>query len=346
MPQRPFDLLAVVLVFGHCLPLMVRRRAPALSLMLVSCMFFAYQSLGYRPTFATIALYIAQFSAGVHQVRHRRATEAAWTAGYVALAVCLVALGSPSPPIEHVQFFALPAGCWLLGAWARTRLHDQALRQEREMESAMLEEREHIARELHDVVTHHVTAMVMQADATLYVPPGDRPKIEAALTAIGGTGRRALADLRDLLGVLSPGHDTETAPRIPTAGRFGELVVQTRLAGQPVEFVEDGQPYEISGIAELAAYRVLQEALTNALKHAPGRRTVVHISYAAPNRVTIEVTTEGSAAPPGRAHIPSGRGLTGLRQRVRLAGGELATRRGEDGGFLLLATLPTGADAA
>jgi signal transduction histidine kinase len=347
-PQRAFGLLATLLVLGHCLPLLVRTRAPALCLALVSAAFVAYQCLGYRPTAATIPLYGALYSAGRHQVRRRQATAAAWTAGYAALTGCLIALGAPDPPITAVEFLALPAGCWLLGSLARTRLHQQARLQRHSMAAAMREERERIARDLHDVVTHHVTAMVMQADATHYVAPEDRTKIEAGLAAIGGAGRRALADLRELLGLLSPGHDAESAPRAPTAGLFSDLVAQTRLAGQPVDLVEDGPARVIDGITALAAYRVVQEALTNALKHAPGRRTVVRLTWSVPDQVTVGVTTAGGGYASARAPrtLPSGRGLAGLRQRVLLAGGELTTRHEADGGFVVRARLPIRADAS
>jgi signal transduction histidine kinase len=150
--------------------------------------------------------------------------------------------------------------------------------------------------------------------------------------------------------VLSPGHDAKTVPRTPTAGDFGDLVEQTRLAGQPIDFIEDGEPHGIDGIVELAAYRVVQEALTNALKHAPGRRTVVRISYVVPDQVAVEVTTGGSGEGPSPARgsrlAPSGRGLAGLQRRVFLAGGELSTHEEPDGGFVLRARLPIRPDAA
>lgn len=347
--QRPFGALATLLVLGQSLPLLVRTRAPALCLAVISASFFAYQCLAYRPTAATIALYIALYSAGLHQVRRRTVTAVVWTAGYVVLTGCLIGLGAPDPPIVAIEFFALPAGCWLVGTLARSRLREQERQQRQSMEAAMREEREHIARELHDVVTHHVTAMVMQADATLYVPPGDRTKIEEGLTAVGGIGRRALADLREMLGLLSPRHDGESAPRTPTAGLFSDLVAQTRLAGQPVDLVQDGPGRVVDGMVALAAYRVVQEALTNALKHAPGRKTVVRLTWSVPEQMTVDVTTDGGAGEaPARGPwpVPSGRGLAGLRQRVDLAGGELTTRQEEDGRFVLRARFPIKADAS
>jgi signal transduction histidine kinase len=342
--QRPFGPLAAALVLAHCLPLLVRRRAPWLCLLLVSAAFFAYQCLGFRPTFASAALYLALFSAGVHQARFRRTTAVAWLVGYAALSAFLMALDAPDPAVVYVEFLPLPAGCWVLGTWARSRLGDQERRQRLDLEAAVREEREHIARELHDVVTHHVTAMVMQADAMRYVPADDRPKVDTGLVAIGGTGRRALADLRELLGVLSPGHDADPAPRAPTAVVFGELVERVRLAGQPVDLREVGTPPAVRDVVRLAAHRVVQEGLTNALKHAPGRRTVVGVSYAVPEEMTVEVTTEGSGAV---AAVPApGRGLTGLRERVRLAGGELTTSLDENGGFVVRARLPLGTEVA
>ncbi|PRY35583.1 signal transduction histidine kinase [Umezawaea tangerina] len=337
-PQRPFGPLAAALVLAHCLPLLVRNRAPAWCLLLVSTAFFAYQCLGFRPTFATIALYVALFGAGVHQVRARRVTAAAWVVGYAALSASLIALGAPVRLVECFEYAALPFGCWLMGAWARTRFVEQQRRQHLDLEAAMRAERERIARELHDVVTHHVTAMVMQADAMRYVPADDRTKVDTGLAAIGGTGRRALGDLRELLGVISPRHDAEPAPRAPTAGSFGELVEQTRLAGQPVDLVEDGPAREVDDAVALAAYRVVQEGLTNALKHAPGRRTVVRVSNTVPDGLAVEVTTDGAAD--AVTTSSPGRGLTGLRERVRSAGGELTTRHAEDGGFVVSARLP------
>ena len=207
-------------------------------------------------------------------------------------------------------------------------------------------ERERIARELHDVVTHHVTAMVVQADATPYLLDGDRGLVEANLSSISDTGRRALGDLRELLNVLSPAHDRPSAPRGPTAGKLQELVEQTRTVGQPVELIEDWDPDLLEDGVDLTAYRVVQEALTNALKHAPGRRTVVHVRRDAPDRVVVEVTTDGPGAgvatvlARARPAVPSGRGLDGLRRRVAMAGGELAVGPEADGRWVVRATLP------
>jgi signal transduction histidine kinase len=337
VPQRPFDVLAVVLVFGHSLPLLLRTRAPAVSLLLVSAAFSAYQCLGYRPTFATCALYVALYSVGSHQRVRRRLTVVLWSGGFAVLALALTLLGSPNRPHEYAEFFATPAACWLAGTLTRRRLDEQAGEEQHRLDAAMREERDRIARDLHDVVTHHVTAMVMQADATRYVPHDDRGGIEKGLSAIGDTGRRALADLRHLLGVLSPGHDTAPAPRSPAIGRLHDLVERVRSAGQPVELIESGPHRRIGDAAELTAYRVVQEALTNALKYAPGRTTTVRFSSAIPGQLAVEVTTAGPAS--GALAPAGGRGLAGLRQRVAQTGGQMDSYLREDGGFVVSATL-------
>ncbi len=141
-----------------------------------------------------------------------------------------------------------------------------------------------------------------------------------------------------LLDVLNPDHGTE--PRTPSVGELHTLVEQTRQAGQPVEFTQQGSPAEVTGGAELAAYRVVQEALTNALKHAHGRPTAVHVHHG-DREITVEISTDGPGA---RAAGPggSGRGLAGLRERVTVLGGEFDAQRRADDGFVVRARIPTG----
>jgi signal transduction histidine kinase len=218
----------------------------------------------------------------------------------------------------------------------------QAERQRRAEEAARVAERAGIARELHDVVTHHVTAMVVQAEAARYLT--DQPEqAEASLKAIAGTGRQALTELRHLLGVLDPGHRSPSAAgadRAPLRGRIGDLVGQVRAAGQPVELHEQGVAREEPGAAELAAYRVVQEGLTNALKYAPGVQTAVHVRHSA-DVIDVDVVND---APAGAARITrgSGRGLAGLRERVVVLGGELSAGPRPDGGYTVHASIPTG----
>lgn len=349
LASRPDDAWAVFLTLGQCLPLSVRRRLPAVCMVLVAGCFAAYQCLGYRADFASVGLFPALYSAGAHAGRVRHGLVTAVTAGYLALAVTLHTLGSPERPLDYCTFYVALLACWGAGAWVRGRQAAEAERRREDARLAIAQERARIAWELHDVVTHHVTAIVVQADAAQHLVATAPDRVVNSLTAISGTGRQSLAELRHLLGVLDTpagavGHPTAAdgapgADRAPTLGRFRDLVERTRLAGQPVELLEDGEPASMAAGPELAAYRVVQEALTNAVKHASGRRTVVRVRYG--EEIRIDVTTDGPVVAP--AVFTAGRGLTGLRERVRTCGGELTAGGLPGGGFGVHARMPAGA---
>jgi signal transduction histidine kinase len=238
LPTRPFDALTVVAIALQCLPLAVRRRWPAACLALVSLGFAVDQLRGYH-LFAGTALPIALLSAGAHLERHRRATAVLLSVAYVPLAVALDRLGSAEGPDEFVTFYLALTVVWGIGAWLRSTRAAEAERRRRVAEATRAAERARIARELHDVVTHHVTAMVVQAEAARYLTAAP-DRLEATLSAVTDTGRRAISDLRHLLDLLNPDHDT--AVRTPSVGELHTLVEQTRRAGQPVEFTEEGRP--------------------------------------------------------------------------------------------------------
>ncbi|WP_369228088.1 sensor histidine kinase [Streptomyces sp. R39] len=341
VPTRPTDLLAVVAILLECLPLVVRRRWPAVTLALVTCGFAVDELRGYH-TFATTALPIALLSAGSHLERHRRTCVVVLSVAYVPLAVALSRLGTGESPQEFVTFYLALVLAWGAGAWLRSTRAAEADRRRRVAEDTRTAERTRIARELHDVVTHHVTAMVVQAEAARYLTAAP-DRLDQALTAVTDTGRRAITDLRHLLDLLNPDHGTGTAtdtaePRTPPVGRLLTLVEQTRRAGQPVEFTEEGTPAESTGSADLVAYRVVQESLTNALKYAHGSRTSVQVCHGE-REITVEVSTDGSGsgtASPGG----SGRGLAGLRERVGILGGDFSADRSSGGGFVVRARIP------
>ncbi|MBP2471899.1 signal transduction histidine kinase [Crossiella equi] len=329
LPERPLDALACLVIALECLPLAVRRRWPAVTLALVALGFAADQLLGYH-TVAATALLVALVSAGAHLAHHRRVVVALAAAAYLALAVALSWLGAPEGVSGFTTFFLVLAIAWGIGAWWRQhRRHVE--------ESTRAAERARIARELHDVVTHHVTAMVVQAEAARYLTAAPE-RLDQSLAAIGDTGRRAISDLRHLLEVLSPDHGTQ--PRTPSTNELGTLVAQTRQAGQPVDFTEHGGPAGPEGSAEATAYRVVREALTNALKHAHGRPTAVRVHHG-PGEITVEVTTDGPGTP-GRSPGGSGRGLAGLRDRVSLLGGDFSAAATADGTFVVHARIPVG----
>ncbi|MFJ3405320.1 sensor histidine kinase [Promicromonospora sp. NPDC090134] len=344
LPARPLDGWAVLVIALECLPLAVRRRWPALSMLLVAAGFAAGQVFGYH-SFAGNALGIALVSTGAHLGRRRRAVAAVLTVGYVALAIALDRLTGAERVDEFVTFYLAMALAWGIGTWLRSTRAAEAERRRRVAQDTLTAERTRIARELHDVVTHHVTAMVVQTEAAKYLTAAP-DRLEQSLDAVTDTGRRAIADLRHLLDLLDPGHDG--AARTPSAGEVRTLVEQTRRAGQPVDLVEDGEPAGSADSAGLTAYRVVQEALTNALKHAHGAPTTVVVRHTE-REIVVEVSTAGrgagSGGSPGAARPPavpggSGRGLAGLRERVETLGGEFGTQRLDDGGFVVRARVP------
>ncbi|MBW0102659.1 histidine kinase [Pseudonocardia sp. KRD291] len=336
LPPRPFDALAVAVVVLESLPLAVRRRWPAVCLLLVSLGFAVDQLRGYH-TVAGTALAFALLSAGIHLERRRRATAIVFSVAYVVLAVVLVRFGAVEPIVEFVTFYLAMAAAGGIGAWLRSTRVAEAERRRRVAEDTRTAERTRIARKLHDVVTHHVTAMVVQAEAARYLTAAP-DRLDQTLTAVTDTGRRAITDLRHLLDLLNPDHGV--AARTPSPGDIGTLVEQTRQAGQPVELTVEGTPAEAAGSADLVAYRVVQEALTNALKHAHGSRTSVQVRHGA-REITVQVSTDGPGLPAGSPG-GSGRGLAGLRERVDVLGGEFRADRLAGAGFSVQARIPTG----
>ncbi|MBB4779718.1 sensor histidine kinase [Streptomyces rapamycinicus] len=338
LPARPFDALAIVAIALQCLPLAVRRRWPVVCLALVSLGFAVDQLRGYH-SFAGTTMPIALLSVGSHLERYRRATALVFSVAYVPLAVALHRLGSGAEaPSEFVLYYLALALPWGIGSWLRSTRAAEAERRHRVAEDTRATERARIARELHDVVTHHVTAMVVQAEAARYLTAAPE-RLDQALTAVTETGRRATTDLRHLLDLINPDHGTEATT--PTAGRLLTLVEQTRRSGQPVEFTEEGTPAESTGSADLVAYRVVQEALTNALKYAHGSRTSVRVHHGE-REITVEVSTDGSGSRAPASPSGSGRGLAGLRERVGVLGGDFSADARTNGGFVVRARIPAG----
>ncbi|RSN43449.1 two-component sensor histidine kinase [Amycolatopsis sp. WAC 04197] len=339
LPQRETSGIGAALTLAMCLPLAVRTRMPAVCLSVIGTAFAIGQVLGYPDTFGKVGILLALYAAGAHLTRFRRALAATLTAGYAALAVVLHNLGSPQRFPDFLAFYFVLVVIWLAGTGMRRWRAEEAERRRLAAEVAAATERARIARDLHDVVTHHVTAMVVQADAAQFLLDSAPDRTGTGLRAISDTGRRALTELRTLLGILEATGDSKTADRAPALGKVADLVEQARLAGQPVEWTEQGDRQPRSVDVELATYRVVQEALTNALKHATGNPTQVRIRHGK-DHIEVEVITVGPTA--GNTAIPSGgRGLTGLRERVRMLGGDLVSGGlPDDDGFRVWAMIP------
>jgi signal transduction histidine kinase len=224
-------------------------------------------------------------------------------------------------------------------------LTERAERAEREQrllaEQARAEERARLASEMHDVVTHRLSLMVLQAGALRVTAP-DEPTRKAA-EELRAAGCRALDELRDLVGILRTAPDGDQAPEEahPSTAELAALAADSTAVGQPTELVEDGDPQLASPVVGRTVYRIVQEALTNAHKHAPGASVTVQVRYD-PTDVRLEVrnTTPTRPVDAGLVGTGSGVGLASLRRRVELVGGTLRAGPAPDGGFCLEATLP------
>jgi signal transduction histidine kinase len=199
---------------------------------------------------------------------------------------------------------------------------------------AVVEERARIARELHDVIAHHVSMIVLQAGAERHALEA-RSATREVLSTIERTGRDALTEMRRLLAML---RDDAADPLTPQPGLddLPTLVAQVRDAGLPVELHVEGERLELPVGLELSAYRIVQEALTNALKHANGAQATVRVRYDR-DALELEIVDDGAGAQPATS---SGHGLVGMRERVALYGGRFEARRGEHGGYVVRALLP------
>jgi signal transduction histidine kinase len=203
---------------------------------------------------------------------------------------------------------------------------------------AVAEERARIARELHDLVAHNVSVMVVQAGAERHALPADQASTREALSSIEGAGRQALAEARRLLGMLRQDGEHEALAPQPSLDQLDFLVDQIERAGLPVKLEIEGERVPLPAGLDLCAYRIVQEGLTNALKHAGPAHAEVHLRYR-PSKLEVEVRDDGRG-PPQANGDGAGHGLIGMRERVALYGGQVHTGPAADGGFEIRADLP------
>jgi len=355
---QPGGAAAVGLVLVQTLPLTWRRRYP-LIVSLVTGLATAGYGLAPYPDLA-MPIPIGGV-VGFYSVAAWGSRRAAQVSGVVAAVVLVVTMSLPRTDADLVDaaFVSLAlAGAWLLGDRARVQralaaeLQDRAARLEREQADearrAVASERARIARELHDVVAHHVSMMVVQAEAGPVAVERDPARAAGAFEAIAATGRQALVEMRRLLGMLRG--DEEQPPSLapqPGLAEVPSLVEQVGRAGLQVELVVEGTEAALPPGVDLSAYRIVQEALTNAVKHGGSGRARVLVRYGADD-LQLQIrdeggTTGGNGSPvEGRPEAGPGRGLLGMRERVNLFGGELDAGPGPDGGFTVEARLPIG----
>jgi signal transduction histidine kinase len=362
---RDTDALAVLLTLCQTVPLVWRRRAPRVVLAVTGLAALAHLAIGYQPTWAEFGVLIALYTVAAHRPWRQSVVAAVLVAVGLAVYATLVMTRYPSPAQEDVQGWLVSyvqfAAAWFLGTVQQRRLAYTAklealnaqLAEEQELRSrwAVTAERGRIARELHDVVAHSVSVMVVQAGAarrTLAASPG---QAETALGQIESTGRQALVELRRLLGLLrDDGEATATAALAPqpSLANLESLTAKAREAGLPVEVAVEGQPRVLPAGIDLSAYRIVQEALTNSLKHAGPARACVRICYGR-EVLEVRVTDDGDGVESAFDRRPSdsdrqdrrsGHGLIGMRERVALFGGTLEVGARPGGGYEVAARLP------
>jgi signal transduction histidine kinase len=349
---------SIVLLFLQTVPLVFLRHAPATVLLVTGLATAGHAMQAEGSLNSTLGALIALFAVADRYDRLRSALAAIALGVMMGLLVAFKG-GLPAALGSLFQTGLAVLVAWTLGTWARERrrylgtVEDRAARAEQEREEralrAVTEERDRIARELHDIVTHHVSVIVIQAGAALRALHRRPDDAARAVEAIDATGRLALADMRRMLGILggasgsaalpAAGSATESEPLepLPRLDRLGQLIESVRAAGLPVELSVEGQRRPLDPGIELSAYRIVQEALTNTMKHAAGARARVTIRYEA---AALEVRVADDGAGIALAGADSGgRGLIGMRERVALFGGTLET--GPDGrGFRVAARLP------
>lgn len=343
--------LAWVLAQALILPLVLRRRYPVPVFALLIAV-AAVQAVSTGPSAADFALLVALYTVAAHCDR-----RTAFAAAAVVEVGVLVAAFRFEPVGDDILgsiifLTGLAAAALFTGTGLRARrdylasLEDRAERLERERdqqaELAARAERTRIAREMHDIVAHSLSVVITLADGAVAASRIDPGGASAAMKQVGETGRQALAEMRRLLGVLRDERPAERAPQ-PDLGRLDALLDDVRNAGLPVDLSVTGVPAALPTTAQTTVYRIVQESLTNVLKHADApTRACVRLDWQ-PEGLTVEVTDDG--APAARVDRTDGHGLLGIGERVALFDGELHSGPAEPRGWRVRARLPIGREA-
>jgi signal transduction histidine kinase len=342
-------------------PLLFRRRfpfaAPAVAFAGVAGVsLISLAGVTEGATFAMLGLVLASWAAGAQREGQQALAGAAL--GLAAFAVIVqahpgsgTALDFGDAEVDLASWLVIGIGL-PLAAFALRRREERAVALEAEAErlarereerarAAVAAERARIARDLHDVIAHSVSVMTVQGGAARLLLEQDAQRAREPLLAVEETGHQAMAEMRRLLGIV---HAEEEAPALapqPGLADLEALVEQVRQAGLPVSLEVQGAPNALAPGLGLAGYRIVQEALTNALKHAGPARAWVTVRYE-PDALVLEIADDGTES--GSDAGGSGHGLVGMRERVALYGGELTAGRRAEGGFAVHARLPLGAN--
>jgi signal transduction histidine kinase len=349
--------LLLLAAVGYTGPFAFRRQHP-----LAAALFVATSVVAESALLTDATRYIVPFM-GALLMTYSTGAYAEGRRGYAGLALMVAAIFTVSALAadqvagDYVFPATFGAVAWLAGRAVRTRsqlteeLHEAALREQEAHElqalRAAADERRRLAREMHDVVAHSVSVMVVQAGGARRILERDPERAVAAAAQIERTGREALAEMRRLLGVLHRDEELEHGARAPqpTMAGVGALVERAKEAGLPVELHVSGERRSLPAGLDLAAFRVVQEGLTNALKHAERAPTDVHVRWGE-RELELEILDRGPGPARERMGGEGGHGLIGMRERVKLYGGELEAGRRRGGGFRIRAKLPLVADEA
>jgi signal transduction histidine kinase len=352
-------LIAVPLVIALAVPVVFRRAYPVAAFAAAIAAGALQVLINSKPNPTDLAIVILLYTLAAYTPRRISIT---------GLAICLAGSAAAvvrwmpdrlsmwdSLLVGSIMFAGPSLIAWVFGDSMRyrrayyTNLEDRAARLEAERDAqaqiAAAAERARIARELHDVVAHNVSVMVVQADGASYALGSDPDRARQALAAISATGRQALAEMRRMLGVLRRDEDGTEPGRapLPGIGQLGELLEQTRATGLAVSFTVEGVPQPLPDGAALAAYRIVQESLTNTRKHGGPRATAEVTLRYLEDALLLRITDDGRGA--AAVSDGAGHGLTGMRERVAVYGGWVQAGPCPSGGYHVAALLPLVAPA-
>ncbi len=348
--------LAGVIVLATTLPLALRRAHPNIILVVVSVTYITLVELDVPQTSGpSIALLVALFSAGAYASAYRRVVRGGAVVallGYVILHL-IAARDELGDLLPLYLLAAVPLnaflylGAWLMGDWFRDReMYERELdRRARALERDRLgreqrvvqDERVRIARELHDVVAHHVSVMGIQAGAARSVLPAEPTRAHEILLQIESSSRNAVQEMRRLLSALRRENDLDGPPKGDSLDQVQSLIENVRDAGLQARLAIVGIPVTLPETLGLSAYRIVQESLTNVIKHAHAKAVTVTISY---REGRLEVAIEDDGTGDSSSIATGGRGIVGMRERVGLFGGHLVAGPRQEGGFLVRAIFP------
>jgi signal transduction histidine kinase len=339
---RPFDAGGVALVVGAAGALALRRRYPVAVLAAVFGCTLLYNLLGYAAGPIWVALIVAYLTAVVRG--HRLAAAVAALAGFAVFPWLNTLLrGRPSPSLAGLAALA----AWLvvlLGAGEAVRVRrerraEAARVKEEEARRRASEERLRIARELHDALGHHLSLINVQSGVALHLNEQLPAQVRGSLAAIKQASKEGLAELRSVLDILR--QEGEPAPRSPTStlARLDELVAQAASAGLEVHTETDGEVRPLPFGVDVAAFRIVQEALTNVARHAGPATATVHLTYG-DHDLTVQVDDDGRGGATADGAPADRQGIVGMRERAAALGGELQAGPRPGGGFRVKARLP------